>query len=225
MPRAPLPTRPLGTTGLDLTTVGFGAWAAGGGAWAYGWGPQDDDESVDAMRRALALGVNWIDTAAVYGLGHSEEVVGRVLRDLPEAERPYVFTKGGLVWNERDRMAAPVQTLAPGSIRAESARPRSAASVSSASICISSTGPTPSARRSRRRGQRWRVWSTKARCGRQASPTSTSPCSSAARRSATSTRYSRRSHSSGGRPPRPRSPGARSMGPASSATARCSRAS
>jgi aryl-alcohol dehydrogenase-like predicted oxidoreductase len=119
MPRAPLPTRPLGTTGLELTTVGFGAWAAGGGSWAYGWGPQDDDESVDAMRRALALGVNWIDTAAVYGLGHSEEVVGRVLRDLPDAERPYVFTKGGLVWNERDRMAAPVQTLAPGSIRLE----------------------------------------------------------------------------------------------------------
>src|SRR6185503_2455014 len=118
MPQAPLPTRPLGTTGLDLTTVGFGAWAVGG-AWAFGWGPQDDDESIDAMRRALALGVNWIDTAAVYGLGHSEELVGRVLRDLPEAERPFVFTKGGLVWNERDRMAAPVQTLAPASIRLE----------------------------------------------------------------------------------------------------------
>jgi aryl-alcohol dehydrogenase-like predicted oxidoreductase len=119
MPQTPLPTRPLGTSGLDLTTVGFGAWAVGGGTWAFGWGPQDDDESIDAMRRALALGVNWIDTAAVYGLGHSEELVGRVLRDLPESERPYVFTKGGLVWNERDRMAAPVQTLAPGSIRLE----------------------------------------------------------------------------------------------------------
>lgn len=119
MPRTSLPTRPLGTSGLDLTTVGFGAWAAGGGAWAYGWGPQDDDESLDAMRRAIALGVNWIDTAAVYGLGHSEELVGRLLGDFPEAERPYVFTKGGLVWNERDRMATPVQTLAPDSIRAE----------------------------------------------------------------------------------------------------------
>jgi aryl-alcohol dehydrogenase-like predicted oxidoreductase len=119
MSRTSLPTRPLGTSGLDLTTVGFGAWAAGGGAWAYGWGPQDDDESLDAMHRALALGVNWIDTAAVYGLGHSEEVVGRFLRDLPEADRPYVFTKGGLVWNERDRMATPVQTLAPDSIRTE----------------------------------------------------------------------------------------------------------
>ena len=114
-----LPTRPLGTSGLEITTVGFGAWATGGGAWAYGWGPQDDEDSLDAMRRALALGVNWIDTAAVYGLGHSEEVVGRLLRDLPAAERPLVFTKGGMVWNERDRMASPVQTLAPESIRKE----------------------------------------------------------------------------------------------------------
>src|SRR6478672_4203289 len=119
MTTTPLPTRPLGSSGLDITTVGFGAWAAGGGAWAFGWGPQDDDESLDAMRRALALGVNWIDTAAVYGLGHSEEVVGRLLRDLPPAERPYVFTKCGLVWDARDRMAAPVQTLAPDSIRRE----------------------------------------------------------------------------------------------------------
>lgn len=114
-----LPTRPLGSSGLAITRVGFGAWAAGGGAWAFGWGPQDDDESLDAMHRAVALGVNWIDTAAVYGLGHSEELVGRLLRSLPESERPYVFTKGGLVWNERDRMAAPVQSLAPASLRAE----------------------------------------------------------------------------------------------------------
>jgi aryl-alcohol dehydrogenase-like predicted oxidoreductase len=114
-----LPTRPLGTSGLVITTVGFGAWAAGGGGWSYGWGPQDDDESLDAMRRAVALGVNWIDTAAVYGLGHSEELVGRLLRDLPASERPLVFTKGGMVWDERDRMASPVQTLAPESLRRE----------------------------------------------------------------------------------------------------------
>jgi aryl-alcohol dehydrogenase-like predicted oxidoreductase len=114
-----LPTRQLGRSDLWITRVGFGAWAAGGGAWAYGWGPQDDDESLDAMRRALALGVNWIDTAAVYGLGHSEELVGRLLRELPAAERPLVFTKGGMVWNERDRMASPVQTLAPDAIRRE----------------------------------------------------------------------------------------------------------
>jgi aryl-alcohol dehydrogenase-like predicted oxidoreductase len=84
---------------MDITTVGFGAWAAGGGGWSYGWGPQDDDASIEAMRRALFHGVNWIDTAAVYGLGHSEELVGRLLRELPANERPLVFTKGGMVWD------------------------------------------------------------------------------------------------------------------------------
>src|SRR2546430_12338754 len=81
-----LPLRPLGTSGLEITPVGFGAWAIGGGGWAFGWGPQDDADSLAAMRRALARGVNWIDTAAVYGLGHSEEVVGRLLRELPSGE-------------------------------------------------------------------------------------------------------------------------------------------
>src|ERR1700731_2947497 len=90
-----LPVRPLGSSGLDLTTVGFGSWAAGGGGWSFGWGHQDDAESIAAMRRALALGVNWIDTAAVYGLGHSEEVVGRALKEW-RGPRPYVFTKCGL---------------------------------------------------------------------------------------------------------------------------------
>src|SRR2546426_2495904 len=114
-----LPTRPLGSSGLDITTVGLGAWAIDGGDWAFGWGPQDDTDSLAAMHRALELGVNWIDTAAVYGLGHSEELVGRLLRDLPASERPLVFTKGGMVWNERDRMASRVQSLAPDSIRRE----------------------------------------------------------------------------------------------------------
>jgi aryl-alcohol dehydrogenase-like predicted oxidoreductase len=114
-----LPTRPLGTSGLEITTVGFGAWATGGGGWAFGWGPQDDDASLEAMRRALDAGVNWIDTAAVYGLGHSEEVVGRLLRDLPVGERPFIFTKCGLVWDERDRMASPRRDLRPDSIRRE----------------------------------------------------------------------------------------------------------
>jgi aryl-alcohol dehydrogenase-like predicted oxidoreductase len=117
--RKDLPTRPLGTSGIEITTVGFGAWAVGGGGWAFGWGPQDDEESLGAMRRALGLGVNWIDTAAVYGLGHSEELVGRLLRGLPVAERPLIFTKGGLVWNEGDPMTPPVQTLAPASLRRE----------------------------------------------------------------------------------------------------------
>src|SRR2546425_497350 len=98
-----LPTRPLGSSGLDITTVGFGAWAIGGGGWAFGWGPQDDTDSLAAMHRALELGINWIDTAAVYGLGHSEELVGRLLRELPSRDRPLVFTKGGLVWDERGR--------------------------------------------------------------------------------------------------------------------------
>ena len=82
-----LPTRPLGSSGIEITTVGFGAWAAGGGGWSFGWGPQDDEASIAAMRHAIDGGVNWIDTAAVYGLGHSEEVVGRFLQQLP-AGRP-----------------------------------------------------------------------------------------------------------------------------------------
>ena len=114
-----LPTRPLGSSGLDITTVGFGAWAIGGGGWAYGWGPQDDADSLAAMRRALELGINWIDTAAVYGLGHSEEVVGRLLRELPAGERPLVFTKCGLVWDERNPMVEARRVLRPESIRKE----------------------------------------------------------------------------------------------------------
>ncbi|HEU4698624.1 MAG TPA: aldo/keto reductase [Gemmatimonadales bacterium] len=114
-----LPTRRLGTTDLDITTVGLGAWAIGGGGWAFGWGPQDDAASIAAIRHAVARGVNWVDTAAVYGLGHSEEVVGRAVRELPAGERPYLFTKGGLVWDERDRTAEPRRVLAPASIRRE----------------------------------------------------------------------------------------------------------
>ena len=100
---ATLPTRRLGRSHLHLSTVGFGAWAVGGGDWVFGWGHQDDADSIASIRRALELGVNWIDTAAVYGLGHSEELVGRLLRELPRADRPYVFTKCGLVWDETDR--------------------------------------------------------------------------------------------------------------------------
>ena len=111
--------RPLGATGLEISVVGFGAWAAGGGGWAFGWGPQDDAESIAAMRRALELGVNWVDTAAVYGLGHSERVVGRFLHDLPTGDRPLVFTKGGLGWNDDDPMAPALTDLRPGTIRRE----------------------------------------------------------------------------------------------------------
>jgi aryl-alcohol dehydrogenase-like predicted oxidoreductase len=114
-----LPERPLGTSGLMITKVGFGAWAIGGGGWLYGWGPQDDADSIAAMRHAVELGINWIDTAAVYGLGHSEEVVGRFINELPEADRPLVFTKCGMIWDGRDRMAEPRRVLRPDSIRAE----------------------------------------------------------------------------------------------------------
>ncbi|HEX6543709.1 MAG TPA: aldo/keto reductase, partial [Ktedonobacterales bacterium] len=84
-------TRPFGKTGMQITPIGFGAWAIGGGNWEFAWGPQDDEQSIAAIHRALDLGINWIDTAAVYGLGHSEEVVARALEGM--AERPYVFTK------------------------------------------------------------------------------------------------------------------------------------
>jgi aryl-alcohol dehydrogenase-like predicted oxidoreductase len=114
-----LPTRQLGSTDLNITRVGFGAWATGGGGWAFGWGPQDDNQSIAAINRALELGVNWIDTAAVYGLGHSEEVVGRVVKQRKGADRPYVFTKCGLVWDAKDRTKDPRRILTPASIRKE----------------------------------------------------------------------------------------------------------
>ncbi len=95
MQQTQLRTSPLGDTGLEISRVGFGAWAIGGGGWEFGWGPQQDDESIAAIHRALELGVNWIDTAAAYGFGRSEEIVGRALRGLPE--RPYVFTKSSLL--------------------------------------------------------------------------------------------------------------------------------
>lgn len=98
-----LPTLAFGTTGMEITRVGFGAWAIGGGDWAFSWGPQDDADSVASIHRAVELGVNWIDTAAVYGLGHSERVVAKALADLPEGERPFVFTKCGLIWDDAER--------------------------------------------------------------------------------------------------------------------------
>ncbi len=90
-----LKTTHLGDTGLEVTRVGFGAWAIGGGGWEFGWGPQDDEQSIAAIHHALDQGINWIDTAAAYGFGHSEEIVGRALQGL--SERPYVFTKASLL--------------------------------------------------------------------------------------------------------------------------------
>lgn len=107
-------TRRLGDSDLDLTPLGFGAWAIGGGDWAFGWGTQDDRDSVAAIREALDLGVNWIDTAPVYGLGRSEEVVAKALEGVPR--RPFVFTKCGRVWDEHREIG---KRLKADSIRAE----------------------------------------------------------------------------------------------------------
>jgi aryl-alcohol dehydrogenase-like predicted oxidoreductase len=107
-------TRQLGNSDLQITPVGFGAWAIGGGDWSFAWGPQDDTESVAAIHEALDLGVNWIDTAPVYGLGHSEEVVGKALAD--RASRPLIFTKCGWVWDETRAIG---KRLKAESIRAE----------------------------------------------------------------------------------------------------------
>ena len=93
-------TRLLGNSDLRITRFGFGAWAAGGGGWQYGWSTQDDNDSVAAIHAALELGINWIDTAAVYGLGHSEEIVARALEEWP-GTKPYVFTKCGMVWDDK----------------------------------------------------------------------------------------------------------------------------
>jgi aryl-alcohol dehydrogenase-like predicted oxidoreductase len=114
-----LPTRPLGRTDMHITRVGFGAWAIGGPDWVAGWGAQDDTDSIAAIRRAVELGINWIDTAAAYGLGHSEDVVRLALEPLPAAERPYVFTKCGLAWDEADPNGGLRQIGAPDSIRRE----------------------------------------------------------------------------------------------------------
>ncbi|VTS02130.1 aldo keto reductase : Aldo/keto reductase OS=Pelodictyon phaeoclathratiforme (strain DSM 5477 / BU-1) GN=Ppha_1923 PE=4 SV=1: Aldo_ket_red [Gemmata massiliana] len=107
-------TRRLGNSDLNITTIGFGAWAIGGGDWAFGWGPQDDADSVATIRGALDLGINWIDTAAVYGLGHSEEVVAKALEGMKN--RPYVFTKCARVWDEHRQIG---KSLKAASIRAE----------------------------------------------------------------------------------------------------------
>lgn len=100
------PTRQLGSSDLHLTAIGFGAWAIGGGDWQYAWGPQDDKDSIAAIHRALDAGINWIDTAAVYGLGHSEEVVGKALKS--SSAKPLIFTKCSMTWGEDRKI---VQTM------------------------------------------------------------------------------------------------------------------
>jgi aryl-alcohol dehydrogenase-like predicted oxidoreductase len=108
-------TRKLGNSDLQITPVGYGAWAAGGSGWQFAWGSQDDNDSIAAIHRSLELGINWIDTAAVYGLGHSEEVVGRALKSW-SGPRPYVFSKCGLRWDTKGQVQ---KVLSAGSIRGE----------------------------------------------------------------------------------------------------------
>jgi aryl-alcohol dehydrogenase-like predicted oxidoreductase len=107
-------TKQLGNSDLFITPVGFGAWAIGGSGWEFAWGAQDDSESIAAIHEALHAGINWIDTAAVYGLGHSEEVVARALDGM--RDRPYVFTKCSMVWDERRQIG---HSLKADSIRRE----------------------------------------------------------------------------------------------------------
>ncbi|HET9182603.1 MAG TPA: aldo/keto reductase [Candidatus Angelobacter sp.] len=107
-------TRQLGNSDLQITPVGVGAWAMGGGDWAFAWGPQEDRQSIAAIHAALDAGINWIDTAAIYGLGHSEEVVGKAIAG--RAKRPYIFTKCGLVWNEQRQIS---RSLKAASVRRE----------------------------------------------------------------------------------------------------------
>ena len=106
--------RQLGWTDLNLSVIGLGAWAMGGGGWQYSWGPQDDKESIATIIRAMELGINWIDTAAVYGLGHSEEIVGQALKRL--SKKPIIATKCSLIWN-KDRVIS--SRLKKDSIKAE----------------------------------------------------------------------------------------------------------
>ena len=107
-------TKHFGNTDMKISRIGFGAWAIGGGNWAFGWGPQDDDEAIAAMHRAIENGMNWIDTAAVYGLGHSEELVGKAVKGMNH--RPYIFTKCGLVWDDSRK---PGPNIKADSIRRE----------------------------------------------------------------------------------------------------------
>ncbi len=109
-----LATKQLGNSDLQISSIGFGAWAIGGGDWQFSWGHQEDDDSVAAIHRALELGINWIDTAAIYGLGHSEEVVAKALHGL--TRKPYIFTKCSMRWDAERRI---YRSLKAGSIQEE----------------------------------------------------------------------------------------------------------
>ncbi|WP_433193348.1 aldo/keto reductase [Nocardia sp. CA-107356] len=113
-------TRPFGDTGMNITPLGFGTWVFGGSGWQYSWGATDDADSIAAIQHAVGAGINWIDTAPAYGVGHAEELVGRALADIPAAERPYLVTKTGLIWAEGDdRSGPPRRIMRPDVVRNE----------------------------------------------------------------------------------------------------------
>jgi aryl-alcohol dehydrogenase-like predicted oxidoreductase len=171
MPKTQLQTAQLVSTGLEISRSGFGAWALGGGGWEFGWGPREDEQSIAAIGHALEQGVNWIDTAAAYGFGRSERVVGRAIEGL--TEQPYVFTKCSLLEGP-GRRGDPHSGGTPFS-----GRPRRSSSgwASTRSTSTRSTGPSPR-RTSRRDGRRWSSSGSGGWCGTSASPTST--CSTCA---------------------------------------------
>ena len=146
----------LGSADFTISPIGLGTWAIAGPGWEFGWGAQDDAQSLAALEYAVERGVNWIDTAAAYGLGHAEEIVGQLLRRVPASRRPLVFTKGSLVWDHESRKIS--HCLAPDSL-ARRSTPACAASRSSASTCTRSTGrpsrPTARTKASRLRSRCW----------------------------------------------------------------------
>lgn len=108
--------RELGASGLKISPIGLGTWAIAGPGWEFGWGAQDDADSLGALERAIELGVNWIDTAAVYGLGHAEDIVGQLICRVPASSRPLIFTKGSLKWDAEGRIS---HSLDPSSLARE----------------------------------------------------------------------------------------------------------
>ncbi|WP_228811325.1 aldo/keto reductase [Nocardia otitidiscaviarum] len=113
-------TRPLGDTGMDITPLGLGTWVISGAGWQYSWGATDDADSIAAITHAVRSGINWLDTAPAYGLGHAEELVGRAMAELSEVDRPYLFTKTGLIWEPGDdRTGPPRRIMRPDTVRAE----------------------------------------------------------------------------------------------------------
>jgi aryl-alcohol dehydrogenase-like predicted oxidoreductase len=202
-----MPRRRLGLVGPEIAVIGFGAAALGGADSPASWGSQDDQASLAAMRRAVDHGVNWIDTAAAYGCGHSEDVIGRFLRDLPPSLRPLVFTKGGLIRSNQHGGKAFIRSLQPASVRAE-------CEASLRRLCVDQIDmyqfhwPDETDTPVEESWVRWSGSSKKGKCGLREYRTSPWRCSNAARRSATSTPCNVHYRSSDRRLQRKRYPGA-----------------